>query len=193
MSLPYLDETLTSPDGTPCRVLDVALLDFSHAAQGRKAAPTLVRCATGGEHIETKNSEGMVESVYTAQAGDAIFVNLHNLDDVYVPGNSDGTRWKFAELTGKGYEIVGDDHANGGTLIKSTKMAALLHEAVRSPTCIKDAWGAGQHQFLYAGATLKSDAGKVTGIDKEAFDQTWEITAPATSRCAVPNHKGPRR
>jgi len=186
MSLPYLDETITSPNGINCRVLDVEQVDFTTAVQGRKSALTLVRCAMGGEHIETRNSQGKIESVYTARAGDAIFINLHNLDDMYVPSNGDGTRWQFGELASKGYDIVGDDTINGGTLIKSNKTADLLHEAITQPTCIKDAWGQGQHAFLYAGATLKRDGGRITGIDKEAFDNTWEIITPAANTtCSI--------
>lgn len=50
------------------------------------------------------------------------------------------------------------------------------------PTCIKNAWGEGSHQFLSLGATLKIDleTGRVTGISKDAFDRTWEF---------VPNEK----
>lgn len=45
------------------------------------------------------------------------------------------------------------------------------------PTCIKDVWGSGRHQFLFEGASLKKnpETKKVTGIDKEAFDNTWEV------------------
>lgn len=178
MTLKYKEEVIASPDGIPCTVLDVASVDFSAAAQGRKATETLVRCAQGGERIETKNSEKKVEAVYIAQKGDAIFINLHNPDDMYVPGNSDGSRWQFKDLTNKGYEITGEDQEKGGVLVKSTKTAKLLHEVIQQSTCIKNAWGEGQHQFLFTGATLKQDdTGKVTGIDKEAFDATWEITS----------------
>lgn len=158
--------------------------------EGRKATETLVRRAEGGERIETKNSEKKVESVYIAQTGDAIFINLHNPDDVYVPGDADGSRWQFKDLEKKGYEITRDDQENGGVLVKSTKTAKLLHEVIQEPTCIKDAWGAGQHQFLFAGATLKQgDNGRITGIDKEAFDATWEITSSPSS----PSPSGPVR
>lgn len=182
MSLIYREESLVSPDGISCKVLDTDNVDFSAAVEGRKATETLVRCAVGGEHIETKNSEKRVESVYIAKSGDAIFVNLHNPDDVYVPGNPDGSRWQFKDLTSKGYEITGDDHEKGGVLVKSTKTAKLLPESIQQPTCIKNAWGEGQHQFLFTGATLKKDdKGNVTGIDKEAFDATWEITSKPPS------------
>ena len=178
MLLPYTNEVVASPDGIDCKVLDANAVDASGAVEGRKATQTLVRRAEGGEAIETKNKEGKVESVYTAKAGDAIFINLHNPDDIYVPGNADGSRWQFSELTSKGYEISGEDQERGGVLVKSTSTSKLLHEAVEEPTCIKDAWGEGQHQFLFAGATLKLNAnGRVTGIDKSAFDATWEITA----------------
>lgn len=180
MTLSYTGEMITSPDGEDCAVLDTIALDFSRAAQGRKAAETLVREAKGGEEIFTRNSAGKVESVYAAKPGDAIFINLHNFDDCYVPGHSDGTRWQFSELEERGYEIVGKDKAHGGVLVKNTATFNLLHEAVEKPTCIKDAWGKGAHAFLHKGATLKDNGGgRVTGIDKEAFDATWEITSPA--------------
>jgi hypothetical protein len=174
--LPYKEEHVQSPDGTSCKILDTQAIDFSSAVQGRKKTETLVRCATGGERIETKNSEKKIESVYVAKTGDAIFINLHNPDDIYVPANPDASRLQFKELASNGYEIIGDDHANGGVLVKSTQSAKLLHEAIKQPTCIKNAWGEGQHQFLFSGATLKKDnKGNVTGIDKKAFDATWEI------------------
>lgn len=176
MTLAYKEEWVDNPEGIACQVLDGAKVDFSSAVSGRKSAETLVRRAEGGEIIQTKNSDGQVESTYAAKDGDAIFINLHNLDDIYVPGNEDGSRWQFSELEDKGYEIVGDDHENDGIRIKSTSVSKLLVEAVQDPTCIKDAWGEGQHQFLFKGATLKfNDDGHVTGIDKEAFDATWEV------------------
>lgn len=193
MRLPYTKEVITSPNGIPCTVLDTAKVDFDNALHGRKAATTLVRCAQGGERIETKNSKKIVEAIYVAQKGDAIFINLHHLEDIYVPGDSDGSRWKFKDLISKGYEITGEDQKNGGILIKSTKTAKLLHESVQEPTCIKNAWGEGQHQFLFWGATLKQeDTGKITGIDKEAFDATWEIISPpSTSTSKLTSNKKP--
>ncbi len=175
MSLPYVSEKIESPDGVLCQVLDSARVDFSAAAEGRKKAETLVREARGGEEIVTRNKSGQVESIYTAKPGDAIFINLHNPDDVYVPGNADGTRWQFSELAERGYEVTARE-ADGAVRVKSAVYAPLLPEAVEKPTCIKDAWGAGQHQFLYPGATLKGNGpGRVTGIDKTAFDATWEV------------------
>lgn len=180
MSLKYTGETIVSPDGDECAVLDTSSIDFTAAAQGRKAAETLVREAKGGEEIHTRNSEGKIESTYVAQPGDAIFINLHNFDDIYVPGDDDGTRWQFSELEERGYEIVGEDVENNGVRVKNTQTFGILHEAVEKPTCIKDSWGVGNHAYLYKGATLKDNGdGRVTGIDKEAFDNTWEITSPA--------------
>lgn len=193
MTLPYLDETLLSPDGIRCRVLDVARIDFAGAVTGRKAAETLVRRARGGEDITTRNAEGKVENTYVARTGDAIFINLHNRSDIYVPGNADGTRWQFDELEAKGYIILGEDAQNGGIRVKNGAAARLLHEAVREASCIADAWGPGKHQFLFEGATLKlNDDGRITGIDKSAFDATWELTAPAAPRAAGRTGKAPR-
>lgn len=190
MSLPYTAETLASPDGIACRVLDSTNVDFSAAVMGRKSAETLVRCAKGGEFIQTKNAKGEIETEYTAQKGDAIFVNLHNMDDIYVPGNGDGTRWQFSALSAKGYIVVAQEDALGGTRVKNGASFRILHEAVQEPSCIKDAWGQGQHQFFFKGATLKlNDDGRVTAIDKSAFDATWEIAQPAPKKPAL---KSPR-
>ena len=191
--LPYKDEWIDNPNGIACRVLDVENVDFSTASIGRKTAETLVRCAQGGEVIETKNSEGKVESTYTAQPGDAIFVNLHNTDDIYVPGNDDGSRWQFDELAERGYEFVADDLENNGVRVKNMAAFKILLEAIDQPTCIKDAWGEGQHAYLFEGATLKlNDDGRITGIDKEAFDATWEVVADtAPSGQARPSHFKP--
>lgn len=180
MSLPYEDESVVSPDGIPCRVLDVGRVDFTKAQTGRKSAQTIVRRAVGGERLETKNREGEVESVYVAKADDAIFINRHNPQDAYVPSGSDGIRWKFNEIASKGYAVIGQE--NNDLIVKSTTTAKILHEIIQEPTCIKNAWGAGDHQFLFAGATLKKDdKGKITGIAKDAFDATWEIVAPLSN------------
>ena len=85
-------------------------------------------------------------------------------------------------------EIVFDEYMNYGIKnntaikVKSTSIAYLLPEISIIPTCIKDAWGVGAHQFLFEGATLKKDlkTGKVTGIDKVAFNETWEIIEQKT-------------
>ena len=82
MKLPYTGEIIENPDGIPCKVLDTANVDASGAVEGRKTALTLVRRAEGGERIETLNDEGTVESVYVTQKGDAIFINLHNHQNI---------------------------------------------------------------------------------------------------------------
>ena len=176
MQLPYLAETIQSPDEIECGVLDALNVNLNKAStRGRKKAETLVKEAQGGEEIVTRNKEGQIESTYTAQKGDAIFVNLHNTDDVYVPGNADGSRWQFSELQQRGYDIIRNHPETSGVIVKSAQTFKLFTNAVEKPTCIKDAWAPGQHQFLFTGATLKfQDNGRVTGIDMEAFDATWE-------------------
>lgn len=178
MDLPYLNETIDSPDGIPCAVLDGARVDFTLAVQGRKRAETLVRRAMGGESIVTRsNKDGKIESTYTACKGDAIFINLNNPDDIYVPGNPDGTRWKFSELKTRGYRVVA--RTPDGVRVKVAQSFPILHEVVKVPTCIKDAWGKGKHQFIFEGASLKlNDNGNITSIDKTAFDATWETLTP---------------
>ncbi|MDR2901607.1 MAG: hypothetical protein LBU87_00660 [Lactobacillales bacterium] len=175
MDLPYTKEIIKNPQGIDCPVLNASKVDFKNALVARKSTLTLVKEARGGEKIETKNSTGKIESVYEAQKGEAIFVNIHNPKDMYVPGNSDGSRWQFKNVLNLGYEKAGN--AEDGMWVKSTNTAKVLIETVTEPLCIKDAWGKGNHQFLYPGATLKQDPAtqKVTGIDKEAFEATWEI------------------
>ncbi len=174
MPLPNTQEMITSPDGILCKVLDSSRVDFTQAVKGHKSANTLVKQGQGGEVIETKSKAGLIESTYTAKAGDAIFININNPDDVYVPGNPDGTRWQFSELTSRGYEVVSQD--GGLVTVKSSLTFKILPGAVEEPVCIKDAWGSGQHQFLLKGSTLKlNENGSVTGIEPAAFKATWEI------------------
>lgn len=183
MPLPFTGETLVNPEGKRCPVLDPARVDFTNAVTGRKKTETLVRRAKGGELIETRNAEGKIETTYTTAPGDAIFINLHNEKDMYCPGNPDNTRWKFDDFLSKGYEITAGTLSNGTVKVKSTASAKVLPEAVTEDVCIKDAWGPGLHQFLYRGATLKQGAnGVVTGIDKSAFDATWEVLGANKAR-----------
>lgn len=187
--LKYKDKIIKSPDGQFCKVIDTPRVDFKYASIARKTAQTLVCRAHGGERLETKNAKDEIESVYLAKTGDAIFVNPHNPNDRYVPGNPDGSRWQFDDLTTCGYEVVGKDTKTGGVFVLSSKTFQFLHEVVKEPSCVEDAWGKGQHQFLFNGASLKLNGdGKVTGIDKDAFDSTWQILSAPSLK-----HKNPQR
>lgn len=173
----YTDEIICNENGIECKVLDVSKVDFSNVCVGRKKTETLILKANGNETINTTNSEGLIESTYITKPGDAIFVN--NEKDIYVPRDSLGNAWQFDSIESYGYEITSDVFSYNGNAafkVKSTKLANLLPEVISIPTCIKDAWGQGAHQFLFEGATLKMDieSGKITGIDKGAFDETWE-------------------
>lgn len=172
----YTDEMIENPDGIPCLVLDVSQIDFQGAVQGRKSALTRVERAKGGEEIITRNANKVAESTYIANPDDAIFINIEMPEDMYVPGNSDGSRWKYDEVSERGYEAIDNGSLDDWMLVKSTKTAYLMPQVIQTPSCIKDAWGQEQHQFLFQGATLKlDDSGKVTGIDHDAFEATWEI------------------
>lgn len=190
MKLPFTGDTLKNPEGKDVPVLDRAKVDFSNAPLGRKKTETIVKRAQGGELIETKNTSGQVENTYTAKAGDAIFVNIHDAKDVYVPGNADNTRWQFDAFLDKGYEVSGGSLASGEVRVKSTTTARILPEAVEEDVAVRDAWGPGQHQFLYKGATLKQGGnGVVTGIDKSAFDETWEVMSLPAAKSSPPRFK----
>ena len=173
----YKDETIENYDGTKCKVLDVTSLDFYNGLTGRKKTETLVLKAKGGEEIITTNGIGAVEAKYTANLGDAIFCNSES--DIYVPRDRDGNAFKFSEIGKYGYDIVTGLYRvgeNDAVIVKSNRYAKILKEIIVIPTCIKNAFGEGAHQFLFEGATLKRDleTGMISGIDKKPFDNTWE-------------------
>ena len=171
------------------KVLDVTQFDFSNSVTARKK-PTLVRKAMGGEKIETRNKKGEIESVDEASPGEAIFINMHNENDMYVPADSDGTRWQFDELQSKGYETQGEDLKRDAVIVQNIESFKILPNAIQEPSCIQNAWGEGEHQFLFAGAALKQDKnGRITGIDKDAFDQTWDIIAATNCKSFVEKPK----
>ncbi len=74
MKLKYLDEYINDKEGNTYQVLDTNSIDFSGSVKGIKINEFLVIEATGGEHIETINSEDLIETVYVASKGDAIFI-----------------------------------------------------------------------------------------------------------------------
>ena len=154
------------------KVLDVEKINFSHAKVGIKKQLTKVVCAKGGEKIITQNNQGEIENITIAQTGDAIFCN--NKNDKYIP-STNGKSWKFDNLQSYGYEIITTE--KNCVYVKSTNKALLLVEIIKQPSCIQHAFGYNKHQFLYKGATLKKDinTGKITGIDKYAFDKTWQV------------------
>lgn len=174
MGLKYTGKYIEK-DGKHFSVLNVneSGYDFKYAKLGIKSKITKVLLAKGGEKITTTNSKGEVETTVVAEKGDAIFYN--NEHDKYIPADSNGNHWKFAEIENHGYSIV--ESGDGFVNIKSNNKGFLLVGAVDKPCVIENAFGEGQHQFLYPGATLKMDVntGKITGIDKEAFENTWEV------------------
>jgi hypothetical protein len=173
----YTGEIIESPDGIRCAVLDTSKIDFANAALARKTLQTLIINATGGEKIQTRTQKGKAEGIpYFAEKGDAIFVNLDNAADTYIPGSNDGNRWKFSELKNRGYVPSKIQTDPRGTLFENPDAFRVIPRAVKKPSVIKDAWGNGKHQFLFEGASLKlNHNGSVTGIDEFAFKNTWTI------------------
>jgi len=166
-------ETIKNENGIDCEVLDIDKLNFTNAKIGIKNSFTKVLKASSGEKIITKNKEGLIEAVYVASENDAIFVN--SIIDKYVPRDDCGNTFKYDEIEKYGYEVV--EKNKDFCIVKSNNKALLLVEEIKKPTCIKNAWGEGSHQFLFEGATLKKDfkTGKITGIEKDAFLNTWVI------------------
>lgn len=193
MALPFKkdafgnDALALSPEGIPHKILDCNKVDFSAAAMGRKAVPTLVRRAEAGELIITKNAQGLRDASkdYVTTGGELIIDNGNG--DIFVPAGKDGTRARFAELE-KTYDIVGDDYVRGGLLVVGKDTFPILPQVITEPTCIKDAFGPGNDQWLPAGSTLKlnTPSTSVTGFDPGGAEK-WEVTAPPQQKKGAPD------
>ena len=138
-----------------------------------------IKHSDGIDYAEIVTSPGKVEeSRVTAKGGEYIFINQlpGGKEDAFIPRDSSGIA-NGAQILADKYELVGGNiNAEGAFYRPKGVPSKLLHEAISKPTVIKDAWGPGSHQFLAEGATLKSENGRVTGIDKAAFDETWSLT-----------------
>lgn len=177
MKLKYLDEYINDKDGNTYQVLDTSSIDFSGAVKGIKINEFLVIEATGGECIETINSEDLIETVYIATKGDAIFYNSSK--DKYVPRDSNGCPLKYKNITDYGYTRVSekiDFYGKPSIKVQSKIEGDLLPNIISTPSVIKDAFGKNNHQFLVVGSTLKRNLknGQITGIDPIAFATTWK-------------------
>jgi len=148
---------------------------------GKKTTPTQVRIAKPGEIIVTSQGKEN-ESTYTATGGEIVFINqlAGGVKDEFVPRDNNG-KSNGDDILAEKYDLIGGDRnsAEGAVYIPKGAAVKILHEAVTKPACIKDAWGLGQHQFLETGATLRENGARATGINKTAFDQTWDFTDAA--------------
>lgn len=171
----YLDENLVSPCGTICKVLDTASIDYSSFVPAVKKVFPLVFRANGGELIEAKNQDGTIETTVIADVNDAIFMSPTNINDLYIPQGIHGGRLKFDELEENGFKVIKFLSFTAIVIAKQLTPCLVLLNSIHTPTCIKDAFGPGRHQFLYPGAVLKKTERGVSGISKEIFDSTWEV------------------
>jgi len=204
--LTYKDTHMTNENGIKCRIIDVENTDFSKAQRGRKATLTMVIEAQGGEHTAQIFANAKeTQWPYTAQKGDAIFVQgdipaclkyietgvveeKHGPIDVYVPDNaklSKTGRVQFKDLYEEGHELQPIDTNKSGTFVKSRNTdAKILHEANKVWACI--AYPDDQVKFFPPNSSFKLLDGKVSGINQEAFDTTWELLP--TSQPTVNHH-----
>ena len=177
----YKDEFIDNGNGVLCQVIDIAkvaeVFETDEIKWGKKTKPILIRTAKAGEVIETVVSAK--ESHYVCTGGEAIFIN--ELEggklDIFVPRTPENVPSGW-DILSKRYEVIGPNDEKGGTYYRPIfAPCKLLHETIGSNSCVMNCWGEGNHAFLYEGATLKQEAdGRITGIDKLAFDQTWSIT-----------------
>lgn len=202
-ALAYTGESIENEQGIRCRVIDVEKTDFSKATPGRKSAVTLVVEAKGGENTaQIFENSSETNWPYEAQEGDAIFVQgdiracmlymntgeiaeKHGAIDIYVPDNaklSETGRLQYKDLEAEGYEIQPGDPNKEGTYVKSPS-ALILHKANAEWACI--ALPGKQVKFFPPGSSFKLLDGDVSGINPEAFEQTWELlddnAGPSTS------------
>ena len=175
----YTGETIVNAaDGVSYAVIDISSLDFesTEAKWGKKTKPTEVRSANQGEEIITIIS-GVEESRYVCNGDEVIFINRlpDGTIDAFVPRDENNVPNGYQILCEK-YELVGGKLEEGAFYRPIAAPSKLLHEIILLPSVLKNAWGEGNHAFLDKGATLKLDSGRVTGIAKAAFDETWSLT-----------------
>lgn len=174
----YTGQKIRHSDGVDYAVIDTSKLDFTEATLGKKTKDTLVKAAAPGEVIVT-NPGTTEESHVTAKGGELIFINElpGGKKDRYIPRAPDGTP-NGQNILSEAYELVSGDVNRAGAYYRPKgPPSQILHEAVSRPSVILEAWGPGSHQFLTKGATLKLDNGRVTGIDKNALNETWSVLA----------------
>lgn len=175
-NLAYTGEKILHSDQKAYDVLDTTQIDFKNCTikLAQKTGNILVRIAIKRETINTI-PYSIVESHYTAKGGELIFINSQfNEMDAYVPrdihGNPNGK-----QLLHENYKLIDGNLSSGAIYCPIAKPIKILHEYITQPTCIKNVWGVGNHQFLQEGATLKIESNPITGIDKIAFKETWKI------------------
>ncbi len=139
--------------------------------KARKATLTKVYIASEGQKIETIVG-GNVETTFIAEGDEIIFEN--NPQDVFVPRDKSG-KPNGREILKQSYDWVKGGVRDSIAFYRPNKVEDVAHEVVTQNTVIFDAYGEGQHQYLTIGATLKIKGDRVTGINKEAFDNTWEL------------------
>ncbi len=174
------DPPIRHTDGLDYAVLDPTKLDFTgpNIVFGKKTHATRVHIAKPGEVICAQPGGFSEVADYTAAGGEIVLTNeLHNgRIDSYVLRTQDGHPVGMDVLEEHYALIGGDIHGEGAYYCPIDPCVPLLHEAIDRPTCIMNEYGVGIHAFYKEGATLKLLHGKVSGIERDAFDETWQLT-----------------
>ena len=143
---------------------------------GKKTATTRAYIATKPETLITGHGTDK-ESTYQINVGDVVFDN--GGDDKYVPRNDDNSP-KGAQVLKDKYELVSGSLEGGdGVFRPAADPTRILVDANPDfPIRIMNRWGEGSEQDFPAGAVLKlsEDGKKVTGLNGNAFKETWSIT-----------------
>ncbi len=195
----YYRGTAVNESGTEFNLVDTNELtglfdDLKQEVQfGKKTKTTSAYIAKQGEEIITINS-GNEENRYTAKGGEVVFDNGGG--DKFVPRDDDGKSNGKLLLQGK-YEILKGSLENGDAVYipkggVPSKVLTNIPDNVR----IMNPWGQGSTQDLPAGSTLKLDGDKVTGIEGEAFKNTWSLTDKAgkiVQNASVKQDAGPKK
>ncbi len=181
MTLTYKNEFIKDAEGHPHAVLDVTRSDFANdetATHGKKTAPTFAFRGKAGQKVITSQG-GNTETSFVCDGGEIVFVNRlpNGQMDIYVPRDNSG-RSTGEQILKDDYKLLSGSLSEppGALFQPNARPARILLEAITQPTVIVDAYGAGQHQFLAEGATLKISGSTVTGINQAAFDATWSVT-----------------
>ena len=174
-------ENFIEQNGLRYQVLATKRVNFGDdgsCSYGKKTSSTKVWRAAPGDVIVTDHNGTEETPPYTAEGGEVVFCNElpNNRLDVYVPRDQKGVP-NGDRILETAYTLISSDLNEGEAYYVPNSTPVKVAAGIDRLTCLENAYGEGNHQFLKDGDILKQDASsRVTGIDREAFNFTWSLT-----------------
>ena len=185
---PYMNE------GISCRVLDAGRLYFNkqklekYFSAAQRTEPVYVWYPAAGDGITESG-----RPTATAHGNETVFIKKLGKDGalkIYIPSDPSGPLnesildEKYSPGILANETIIATALPNNAILYKrEPKPLAIdiLHECIREPTIILNARGAGKHQTMQAGDSLKFEDGKCLPLPKNEIDAAWQVSAKSKS------------